>query len=86
MDDPDLRDEPEEVRRHLGHALERIVGMPRRREIVRIGNSSLTGAAALAADPGLMPELVRLSGLPKELPLAQLADFERRFVNALLLP
>jgi uncharacterized 2Fe-2S/4Fe-4S cluster protein (DUF4445 family) len=63
------------------------IGMlPAGREIVRIGNSSLTGAAALAADPGLMPELVRLSGLPKELPLAQLADFERRFVNALLLP
>jgi uncharacterized 2Fe-2S/4Fe-4S cluster protein (DUF4445 family) len=63
------------------------IGMlPAGREIIRIGNSSLTGAAALAADPGLMPELVRLSGLPEEFPLAQLDDFEQRFVNALLLP
>ena len=63
------------------------VGMlPAGRTIKCIGNASLSGAAALAANPELMPELVRLSELPKELPLAQLADFERRFVNALLLP
>ena len=62
------------------------IGMlPAGRRVERIGNASLTGAAALAADPSLMSELTRLSRLPKELPLAQLAGFESRFVNALLL-
>lgn len=62
------------------------IGMlPAGREIVRIGNASLTGAAALAADPSLMSEFTRISRLPKELPLAALPDFESRFVNALLL-
>ena len=63
------------------------VGMlPAGREFVRIGNASLAGAAALAADPGSMAEFTRLSRLPRELPLAQLAGFEPRFVNSLLLP
>jgi len=63
------------------------IGMlPAGRKITRIGNASLTGAAALAADPGLMSEFIRLSKLPQELPLAQLPGFESRFVNALLLP
>ena len=63
------------------------VGMlPAGREFVRIGNASLAGAAALASDPELMPELIRLSKMPRELPLAQLPGFESRFVNALLLP
>lgn len=62
------------------------IGMlPAGRRIERIGNASLTGAAALAADPGVLSELTRFSRLPKELPLAQLAGFENRFVNALLL-
>lgn len=63
------------------------IGMfPAGREFARIGNASLAGAAAFAIDPGLMPELLRLSRLPQELPLAQLPGFESRFVNALLLP
>ena len=62
------------------------IGMlPAGREFVILGNSSLAGAAALATDPGLMPELLRLSKLPKELPLAGLPDFERTFADALLL-
>ena len=62
------------------------IGMlPVGRRIERIGNASLTGAAALATDPGLMSELTRISRLPEELPLAQLAGFESRFVNALML-
>lgn len=63
------------------------IGMlPPGREMIRIGNASLTGAAALAVDPGLTAEFTRLSKLPKELPLAQLPGFESRFINALLLP
>ena len=63
------------------------VGMlPVGREISCIGNASLTGAAALAVDPGSIAEFTRLSRLPKELPLAELPGFESRFVNALLLP
>ena len=63
------------------------IGMlPAGRTIKCIGNASLTGAAALAVDPDLMAEFMRLSKLPKELPLAQLPGFESRFVNALLLP
>ena len=63
------------------------IGMlPAGREIIRIGNASLTGAAALATDPDLMAEFTHLSELPKELPLAQLTGFETGFVNALLLP
>lgn len=63
------------------------VGMlPPDREIVRIGNSSLFGAAALAADPYLSEELARLSGLPRELPLAELPGFDSAFIDALLLP
>ena len=54
--------------------------------VERIGNASLTGAAALAVDPALVSEFTRLSKLPKELPLAQLTGFENHFVNALLLP
>ena len=62
------------------------IGMlPAGREYVVIGNSSLAGAAALAADPALMTELLRLSKLPKELPLAKLPGFERTFTDALLL-
>ena len=63
------------------------IGMlPAGREITCIGNASLAGAAALAADPGAMAEFIRLSKLPRELPLAALPGFENRFVNALLLP
>ena len=62
------------------------IGMlPAGREYVVIGNSSLAGAAALAADPDLMLELLKLSKLPKELPLATLPGFERTFADALLL-
>ena len=62
------------------------IGMlPAGRRIERIGNASLSGAAALAADPGSMPEFTRISRLPEEIPLAQLPGFESRFVNALLL-
>jgi len=68
----------------LGNAA--AIGMlPAGREYVVIGNSSLAGAAALAADPELMPELLRLSKKPEELPLAGLPGFERTFADALLL-
>ena len=59
--------------------------LPAGREFVTVGNSSLAGAAALATDPELMPELLRLSKLPQELPLAKLPGFERTFADALLL-
>lgn len=63
------------------------VGMlPPGRDFAKIGNASLSGAAALAVDPGLMGELTRLSALPKEIPLALLPGFDSRFANALLLP
>ena len=63
------------------------IGMfPAGREIAVIGNSSLSGAAALASDPGLMSEFVKLSKLPKELPLAELSGFEKTFIDSLLLP
>ena len=63
------------------------IGMlPAGREVAKIGNSSLAGAAALAADPGIFEELRRLSSMPRELPLAELPGFESLFIDALLLP
>ena len=63
------------------------VGMlPRQRKMIRIGNASLSGAAALAASPELYGEFLRLSRLPREIPLAELPGFESRFVSALTLP
>ena len=60
--------------------------LPSGRDFAKIGNASLAGASALAADPGVADELARLSTLPTEIPLALLPGFESRFANALLLP
>ncbi len=68
----------------LDHAVS--IGMLPRREFIKLGNSSLAGAAALATAPELMPELKRLSDLPREMPLAEISGFEQAFINALLLP
>ncbi len=63
------------------------IGMlPQQRKMLKIGNASLSGAAALASRPELYGELLRLSRLPREIPLAELPGFERRFVSALMLP
>ena len=63
------------------------IGMlPPHREMVKIGNSSLAGAAALAIKPELSPEFLRLSRIPREIPSAELPGFSSRFADALLLP
>lgn len=63
------------------------IGMlPPHRKMVKLGNSSLFGAAALAIRPELLPEFSRLSRIPKEIPSATLPRFSSRFADALLLP
>ena len=72
-----------------GLALDRAIAigmLPPDRKMVKIGNSSLAGAAALAVRPELFSEFLRLSRIPKEIPSAELPGFSSRFADALLLP
>lgn len=62
------------------------IGMLPVRDYEIVGNTSLGGAARLAVDPGLMPELEKLIDLPREIPLNTLAAFEDNFIEGLLLP
>ncbi len=69
----------------LEHAV--AIGMlPACREFRVVGNTSLGGAAQLALAPDLvMPELLWLIDLPRELPLNLLPGFETRYLDGLLL-
>lgn len=51
-----------------------------------VGNTSLAGAARLAADPSYATVLAGLIDRPQELPLNSLADFSDNFIDALMLP
>lgn len=55
-------------------------------ELEAVGNTSLGGAAQLAVQPGLAAELERLIGLPKDIPLNLLDEFEDNYIDGLLLP
>ncbi len=50
------------------------------------GNTSLAGAVRLAVRPERMAELERLTGLPVDLPLNTLPQFEDHYIDSLLLP
>ena len=51
-----------------------------------VGNTSLAGAARLAAAPSMMDEFIRLSDLPREIPLNDIPSFEDNYIDALMLP
>ena len=72
--------------RYLDPANARAIGMLPEVECRIVGNTSLAGAAELAAKPELLPELERLSALPHELPLNALPEFENNFIDGLMLP
>lgn len=50
-----------------------------------VGNTALTAAARLAAEPEWLEELERLIDLPQEVPLNSIASFESDYIDALLL-
>lgn len=62
------------------------IGMLPERTYEIVGNTSLGGAARLAAAPETMAELERLIDLPREVPLNTLPGFEDNFIDGLLLP
>ncbi|NLF92360.1 MAG: ATP-binding protein, partial [Oligosphaeraceae bacterium] len=62
------------------------IGMLPDRDYSIVGNTSLGGAARLAAAPESMPELERIIDLPREIQLNTLPQFEDNFIDALLLP
>ena len=51
-----------------------------------VGNTSLAGASRLAAAPSMMDEFIRLSDLPREIPLNDIPSFEDNYIDALMLP
>ncbi len=51
-----------------------------------VGNAALAGAARLAVDPWRIGDLETLAGMPKEVPLAGISEFESAYIDALLLP
>ncbi|MPN02962.1 hypothetical protein SDC9_150183 [bioreactor metagenome] len=68
----------------LEHAV--AIGMLPERTYEIVGNTSLGGAARLAAAPETTAELERLIDLPREVPLNTLPGFEDNFIDGLLLP
>lgn len=72
--------------RYLDLASALAVGMLPERDYEIVGNTSLAGAARLAVMPELLPELERLSDLPREIPLNTLPEFEDYFIDGLFLP
>jgi len=61
------------------------IGMLPDRSYSIVGNTSLAGAAWLAAQPGLMKELEALADLPREIHLNTCPEFEDNFIDGLLL-
>jgi uncharacterized 2Fe-2S/4Fe-4S cluster protein (DUF4445 family) len=51
-----------------------------------VGNTSLGGAARLAADPGAMAQMLALSRSAHEIPLNSIPGFEDCYIDSLLLP
>ena len=72
--------------RYLDPANARAIGMLPDVECRIVGNTSLAGAAELAAKPETLPELERLSAAPRELPLNTLPEFENNYIDGLMLP
>lgn len=68
----------------LGHAVR--IGMLPECEYTVVGNTSLAGAARLAAAPERLAQLERLIDEPEDIPLNLLPEFEDNFIGALLLP
>ena len=72
--------------RHLDLANAVAIDMLPERQYAIVGNTSLAGAARLAAAPEILPELIELIDLPRELPLNTLSGFEDNFIDGLMLP
>lgn len=51
-----------------------------------VGNTSLAGAARLATAPSMLDDFIRLSDLPREIPLNDIPSFEDNYIDALMLP
>ena len=51
-----------------------------------VGNTSLAGASRLASAPSMIDEFIRLSDLPREIPLNDIPSFEDNYIDALMLP
>lgn len=68
----------------LGHAVR--IGMLPECEYTVVGNTSLAGAARLAAAPERLAQLELLIDEPEDIPLNLLPEFEDNFIGALLLP
>ncbi|HPY91354.1 MAG TPA: ASKHA domain-containing protein [Lentisphaeria bacterium] len=61
------------------------IGMLPPGDHVLVGNTSLGGAARLAAQPESLPALIELSNQPRELALNTLENFENAYIDALML-
>lgn len=72
--------------RYLDLANAKAIGMLPDVECRIVGNTSLAGAAELAAKPEMLSELERLSAEPCELPLNALPEFENNYIDGLMLP
>ncbi len=72
--------------RYLDLANAKAIGMLPEVECCIVGNTSLAGAAELAAAPEKLPELEQLSAEPHELPLNTLPEFENNYIDGLMLP